>query len=42
VRLADDLEPVVGGKDRGEGLGEEPVVVGDQNADLGGNPRPFS
>jgi hypothetical protein len=37
VRLADDLEPLVGGQDRGEGFGEEPMVVGNQYADLGWN-----
>jgi hypothetical protein len=34
VRLADHLEAVVGGEDRRQGLREETVVVGDQDADL--------
>src|SRR5207253_8176548 len=32
--LADDLEPLVGGQDRGQGLGEQAMVVGDENPDL--------
>ena len=37
MRLPDDLEAVVGGQDRGQRLGEETVVVCDQDADLGRN-----
>src|SRR5436190_9724380 len=33
ARLADDLDPVVGGEDRLERLGKEPMVVGYQHAE---------
>ena len=33
ARLADDLDPLVGGEDRLERLGEQPVVVGDEHAE---------
>jgi hypothetical protein len=34
ARVARDLEPLVRGKNRFEGLAEQPVVVRDQHADL--------